>query len=56
MIPLRMVFATPEPAKNAPENSKTAAMTTASLKDTAPEPTLVPMALAASLAPILQAI
>ncbi len=54
MMPLRMVFVTWPPARNAPANSKIAAMTIAWRTVMAPDPTDVPIALATSLAPIPQ--
>ena len=53
--PLRTVSVTASPAKKAPQNSKTAAMMMALRSVNAPLPTLVPMALATSLAPIFHA-
>ena len=50
-----MVLETLAPAKYAPENSSTAAIRTARRRVRAPEPTLVAMALATSLAPMFQA-
>ena len=55
-IPLRTVSVTCPPAKNAPANSKIAATRIAPQTVRAPDPTLVPIALATSLAPIAQAI
>jgi hypothetical protein len=51
-----MVSETCPPTKKAPANSATAAIKMACLKVKLLEPTLVPIALATSLAPILQAI
>src|SRR3990170_4978612 len=54
-MPWRIVAVTSPPARNAPANSNTAAMTIACLIVTAPEPTDVPIAFATSFAPIPQA-
>ena len=50
-----IVSATFEPTKNAPQNSKIPASTTARRNVIAPDPTGVPMALATSLAPMFHA-
>ena len=54
-IPFRTVSVTASPAKKAPKNSKIAAAIIAFLKVRAPLPTLVPIALATSFAPMFQA-
>ena len=51
-IPFLTVSVTASPAKKAPQNSNTAAITTACLNVRAREPTEVPIALATSLAPM----
>ena len=51
-IPFLTVSVTASPAKNAPQNSNTAAIITACFNVSAREPTEVPIALATSLAPI----
>ena len=53
---LRIVFVTCPPARNAPANSKMAAIIIACLTLIAPDPTDVPIAFATSLAPIPQVI
>lgn len=55
MIPFCIVLVTCVPISRAPENSSTAAVSTAWRMVRAPEPTEVPIALATSLAPMFQA-
>ncbi len=54
-IPDCIVWLTWEPTMNAPENSNTAAVSTACRSDRAPDPTEVPIAFATSFAPMFQA-
>ena len=54
-IPLRIVLVTDPPTSIAPPNSKIAATMMAFRRVSAPEPTDVPIALATSFAPIVQA-
>jgi hypothetical protein len=54
-MPLRTVSVTWPPARMAPPNSKMPAIRTAPPIVIAPEPRLVPMALATSFAPMAQA-
>jgi len=54
-MPFRTVSVTASPAKNAPQNSKIAAIMTAYLSVNARLPTEVPIALATSLAPMFHA-
>ena len=55
MMPLRIVDVTSPPARNAPRNSNTPAITMATPTVMAPEPTDVPIEFATSFAPIAQA-
>ena len=55
MTPLEMVLATEEPIVTAPKNSKMDPNTKACFSVNAPAPTLVPMELAMSLAPLANA-
>ena len=54
-MPFLTVSVTASPAKNAPQNSKIAAIITACFRVKALEPTDVPIALATSFAPIFHA-